>query len=127
MPLFDVFWAMLWLFVWIAWIWLVVSIYFDIFRSRDLNGWGKALWALFVLILPLLGVLAYLIVRGGDMHERAAADVARRQQAMDDYVRSAAAGGGVSVADELTKLGQLRDQGIVTDDEFQAQKARLLA
>lgn len=126
MPLFDVFWAMLWLFIWIAWIWLVVSIFFDLFRSHDLGGWAKALWALFILVLPILGVLVYLIVRGGDMHERAAADMVKRQQAMDDYVKNVAGSGG-GVADELTKLGQLRDQGVISDDEFQAQKTKLLA
>ena len=74
MPLLDLFWAMLWFFLFFAWIWLLISIFADIFRSDDLGGWAKAFWTIFVVILPLLGVLVYLIARGGSMQERAMAD-----------------------------------------------------
>ena len=129
MPLLDLFWAMLWLFLFIAWIWLVISVFVDIFRSDDLSGWGKALWALVVLIIPLLGVLIYLIVRGGRMHERAADEQAAREQATQRYIRNAADTGdaGSDTADEIAKLAKLRDDGVLSDDEYNAQKSKLLA
>ena len=126
MPLLDLFFSMLWIFLWIAWIWLVISIFIDIFRSDDLNGWGKALWSLFVLFLPFLGVFVYLIARGGSMQERRIDDYKKQQQATDEYIRSAS-GGGSGVADELAKLGQLKDQGALTQAEYDSQKAKLLA
>jgi ABC-type multidrug transport system fused ATPase/permease subunit len=129
MPLWDLLWAMLWLFFFIGWIWLVISIFVDIFRSDDLSGWGKALWALVVLIIPLLGVLIYLIARGGRMHERAANEQAARERATQKYIRDAAGTGegGSNTADEFAKLGKLRDDGVLSDDEYAAQKAKLLA
>jgi hypothetical protein len=126
MPLLDLFWSMLWIFIFFAWIWLVISIFIDIFRSDDLSGWGKAGWTIFVIILPLLGVLIYLIARGGEMQQRKVNEMQAQQDASDAYIRNAA-GGGDSVADELTKLGQLRDQGAITDAEYDSQKAKLLA
>jgi type VI protein secretion system component VasK len=129
MPLLDLFWATLWIFLFIAWIWLVISVFVDIFRSDDLSGWGKALWALVVLIIPLLGVLIYLIARGGRMHERAADEQAAREQATQQYIRDAAdtGEGGSDTADEIAKLAKLRDDGVLSDDEYNAQKAKLLA
>lgn len=129
MPLLDLFWTMLWFFLFFAWIWLLISVFADIFRSADLSGWAKAFWILFVVILPYLGVLVYLISRGGKMQERAAQDMAQREQATRHYIQEAAgsAGGGVSSADEIAKLAQLRDQGHLTDAEFAAQKAKILA
>jgi len=126
MPLLDLFWSVLYIFLLFAWIWLVISVYFDIFRSPDLSGWGKAGWALFVVILPWLGVLIYLIVRGGSMEQRRYDDVAAQQRATSDYIRSVA-GGAPSVADELTKLRALRDDGVITETEFESQKTKLLA
>jgi hypothetical protein len=124
MPLFDLFWAMLWFFIWIAWIWLLVSVLFDIFRSEDLGGWGKGLWAIFVVLIPFLGVFLYLIVRGSDMHRRSV-EVARAQEAATrEYVQSVAGSGGA--ADELEKLARLRDQGTIDDAEFQQMKAKVL-
>lgn len=127
MPLLDFFFSLLWIFLWIAWIWLVIAIFIDIFRSEDLSGWSKALWSLFVLFLPFLGVFIYLIVRGGSMQERRINDYTRQQQATDQYIRSVAGGGSGGVADELTKLGQLKDQGTITQAEYDSQKAKLLA
>lgn len=125
MPLLDILWSMLWFFLFIAWIWLLITIVTDIFRSDDLGGWSKALWVLFIFILPLLGSLIYLIARGSSMHERAVKDVAAREKMTNDYIRSVASGG--SAADELTKLADLRRSGAITEEEFAAQKAKLLA
>jgi len=126
MPLLDLFWSMLVLFIWIAWIWLVVSIFVDIFRSDDLGGWSKALWSIFVLLVPFLGVFIYLIVRGGSMQQRAVDDARAQNEANQAYIREVA-GSGDGVADEITKLDALRQQGAITDQEFAAQKAKLLA
>ncbi|HEU0214974.1 MAG TPA: SHOCT domain-containing protein [Jiangellaceae bacterium] len=127
MPLLDLFWTMLWFFLFIAWIWLLISIITDIFRSDDLSGWAKALWTLFVIIVPWLGALIYLIARGDSMQQRAMRDATERQQATRQYIQEVASTGATSSADELTKLAQLRDSGVITADEFEAQKAKLLA
>ncbi len=126
MPLFDLFWAMLWFFLFFAWIWLLISIFGDIFRSNDMGGWGKALWTLFVIILPLLGTLIYLIARGGSMAERSIEAAREQDAAMQAYIKEAAAG-SASSADELKKLAELRSSGVISDQEFEAQKAKLLA
>jgi hypothetical protein len=127
MPLLDLFWTMLWFFLLIAWIWLLISIITDIFRSDDLTGWTKALWTLFVIIVPWLGALIYLIARGGKMQERTMRDMAGRERATREYIQEVASSSGSSRADELTKLAQLRDSGVITADEFESQKAKLLA
>jgi hypothetical protein len=127
MPLLDLFWAMLWFFLWIAWIWLLVVIITDVFRSDDLSGWGKALWTLFIIFLPFLGVLLYLIVRGGKMAERSQKAAIEREQSTQEYIRAVSGGGGASTADEIDKLARLRSTGAITEEEFQAQKAKLLA
>jgi hypothetical protein len=125
-PLLGMFWTFLWFFLWIAWIVVLFRVIFDIFRSKDMGGWGKALWVIFVVFLPFLGVLVYLIARGHSMSERDYQDAAAQEQAFQSYVRSAAGSGGGS-ADELTKLADLRDKGVISDAEFQAQNAKLLA
>jgi hypothetical protein len=124
-PLLNIFWTALYIFFFVIWIWVLISVLIDIFRSHDLSGWAKALWLLFVVFLPLLGVLAYVIVRGDKMHEHAAKDARAQDAAMTEYVRQAA--GTTSTADELTKLAALRDQGVLTEQQFEAQKAKLLA
>ncbi len=124
MPLLDLFWAMLWFFLFFAWIWLLISLFADIFRSEDLSGWGKALWVIFIVVLPFLGVLVYLIARGKSMQERAMQQAAGREQAAREYIREVS--GSASTADELSKLAELRNQGVLTDEEFAAQKAALL-
>jgi len=125
MPLLDTFVLMIGFFLFVAWIWLLISVYADVFRSDDLGGFAKAMWVLFVLLLPYIGVLIYLIARGGKMQERSAAQARQAQQATETYIREVA--GATSAADELTKLRQLRDQGVITAAEFDTQKARLLA
>ena len=127
MPLLDLFWATLWFFLFFAWIWLVITIFGDIFRSRDLSGWGKALWTLFVVFLPWLGVLIYLIVRGRSMEDRSVQAAAEREKATRQYVQSVASDDGASSADEIAKLAELRNSGHLTEDEFVAQKAKILA
>jgi hypothetical protein len=124
MPLLDLFWAMLWFYLFFVWIWLLIVVFGDIFRSKDLSGVAKAFWVLFLIILPLLGVLIYLIARGNQMSERAAQDAAEREKATRQYIQEAA--GTTSSADELAKLSQLRDSGVLTAEEFAAQKAKLL-
>ena len=125
MPLLDVLWSMLWFFVLIAWFWMLISIIGDIFAS-DKSGWGKAGWSLFVIVLPLLGSFIYLIVNGGAMQARSAAAAAAVDQAQRDYIRSVA-GSSTSVADEIGKLAALRDQGAISDAEFEAAKSNLVA
>ena len=127
MPLLDLFWTTLWFFLFIAWIWLLISIIADIFRSDDLSGWARALWILFVIVVPWLGALIYLIARGSSMQERSIQDAAKRQQATRQYIQEVASDSGSSSADELTKLAQLRDSGVISAEEFAAQKAKLLA
>ena len=124
MPLFDLFWSMLWIFLFIIWIWLLISVFIDIFRT-DMSGWGKALWVIFVIVLPFLGVLIYLIVHGDDMQERAMNRAKGQQAAQAAYIQDVAGSG--STADELDKLKGLHDRGVLTDDEFAAQKQKVLA
>ena len=123
MPLLDVLFAMLWFFLFIIWIWLLVTVFVDIFRS-DVSGWGKAGWTLFVIILPFLGVLVYLIANGGKMQERSAESAAAAQAAQDSYIKNVA--GTETTADQLKTLSDLHDAGKLTDDEYNAQKAKLL-
>jgi hypothetical protein len=119
-------WSILWFTLFFMWIWLFIGIVSDIFRSRDLGGWGKALWTIFVIVAPFLGVFIYLIARGNSMRDRAIEDAKARDAAMQSYIRDAA-GSGTSTADELQRLASLRDQGVIDDAEFQALKAKALA
>jgi Short C-terminal domain/Phospholipase_D-nuclease N-terminal len=124
-PLFNLFWTMLWFFLFIIWIWLLITVFADIFRSKDLSGWAKALWVLFVVALPYLGVLVYLIARGQGMQERNMAQAASMEKAQREYIQDVAGSGG-GTADELAKLADLKERGVIDDAEFQAQKAKLL-
>jgi len=126
-PILDLFLTMLWFFLFVIWIWLLIMVFIDIFRSHDMGGFAKALWVIFIIILPFLGVFVYLIARGGKMHERAAQDAANQQKAFDDYVKQTAGTAGTSTADQLAKLSDLKSQGVITDAEFDAQKAKILA
>ena len=123
-PLANAFWTMLWFFLWILWFFLLFRVILDIFRSKDLGGWGKAGWLIFVIILPFLGVFVYLIARGRQMGERDVQDAQAADQAMRAYVKEAAAEG--STADELAKLADLRDRGVISEGEFQQSKAKVL-
>ena len=107
------------------WIWVLIYVFIDIFRSHDLSGWAKALWFVFVLFIPLIGVLVYLIARGGEMHERAQQQAQQQDQEARRYIQQAA--GEPNPADQLAKLADLRDRGVITADEFEQQKAKVLA
>lgn len=119
------------IFLWVAWIWMVVSVLIDIFRSDDLSGWGKAGWTLLVVFLTWIGVLIYLIARGEGMNQRRIEEAARMRQAQEAYIRQVATEAGAesmgSAADELAKFAALHKQGVLSDQEFAAQKARVLA
>jgi Short C-terminal domain len=121
----QVFWSMLWFFLWFIWLWILIMVLADIFRSHDLSGWGKALWVIFVVILPYLGVFVYLIARGHKMHEHAAQDAQAQDAAFRQYVQETA--GTSSSADELAKLADLRAKGVIDDAEFERLKAKALA
>ena len=124
MPLLDVFFTMMWFFLWVLWFFLLFRVIVDIFRSRDLDGWGKAGWLVFVIVLPFLGVFVYLIARGHKMAERDAAQAQAQDEAFRGYVRDAAHEGGT--ADELAKLADLRDRGVITEADFQHGKEKIL-
>ena len=115
---------MLWFFLFFIWIWLLIKVFIDIFRSNDMGGWGKAGWTIFVIVIPLLGVLVYLIARGRSMGERNMQEAQRQDQQFRKYVQDAAGSGGG--ADQLAKLADLHKQGVLTDEEFAAQKAKIL-
>ena len=124
MPLLDLFWTMFMIFLLFAWVWLLIMIFADIFRS-DMSGGAKALWVVFVIILPVLGILIYLIVHGDEMRARSMKQAVEMEQAQRQYIQDAAAGG--STATELEKLADLHQQGVLSDEEFSAQKAKLLS
>jgi heme exporter protein D len=124
-PILGLFWTMLIFFLWFAWIMLLFRVFADIFRSKDMGGFAKALWSIFVLIVPFLGVFLYLIVRGRAMTDRDIEDAQAREEQFRSYVQQTAGTGG-GTADELTKLAQLKAQGVITDAEFAQQKAKLL-
>jgi len=124
-PLLGAFWTIFEIFLWVIWIWILIYVFIDIFRSHDLSGWAKALWFLFVLLIPLIGVLVYLIARGGKMHEHAVQEAQQQDEAARRYIQQAA--GAPNTADQLAKLADLRDRGVITADEFEREKAKLLA
>ena len=126
-PLGGVFLSMLYFFLFFIWIWILITVFIDIFRSSDLGGWIKALWCIFVIILPFLGVFIYLIARGGKMQERKLQEAAQQKDAFDAYVRETAGSPGGDVSSQLTDLANLKAQGVLTDAEFEAQKAKVLA
>lgn len=126
-PVLGAFLTMLWFFLWIMWILLLFRTVTDIFRSDDLGGVGKVAWLIAILVLPYLGVFVYLIARGTGMSQRDHQRAVAAEDAFKSYVREAASPGSVSSADELAKLAELRDRGVIDDSEFQQQKAKLLA
>jgi hypothetical protein len=122
----DALLTVLWIFGFIIFFWLLIAVFGDIFRSHDLSGVGKAIWSILIILLPYIGIFAYLIVRGGKMHVRAAQQQQAAEAAFTSYVQQAA-GTSASTADELQKLAALRDQGVINAAEFETQKAKLLA
>jgi hypothetical protein len=118
---------MLFFFIFVMWIYLLITIFIDIFRSGDMGGWVKAMWIIFVIVLPFLGVLVYVIVRGHSMQDRASKQAMAQGAAQRDYIQSVAGTGSDSTADQLSKLADLHKSGTLTDAEFHAQKDKLLA
>ena len=122
-PFMDVLWSMIIFFFWVIWIWIVITVLIDVFRRHDIGGWAKAAWLIFVVILPWLGVLVYLIVEHDGMRQRSMKQAQAQRREFDDRVREAAGGS----ADEIAKAKQLLDQGAITQDEFDALKAKALS
>lgn len=117
----QVFFSMIWFFVFLLWIMLLFRVFGDIFRSRDLGGAAKVFWLIFVIVLPYLGVFVYLIARGGKMAENELSAMQAQEAAARAYIRDAA---GASPAEELARLADLRDRGVISEDEFKALKAK---
>ena len=125
-PFLDILWTMLIFFLWIAWFWILITVFADIFRRHDTSGFGKVLWLIFVILVPFLGVFVYLIANHDGMTKRNIERMQGQQAQMDDYVRSVAAGGGGAAA-EIEKAKGLLDSGAISQAEFDSIKAKALA
>ncbi len=124
-PFMDVFWSMIIFFAWLAWIWIAITIFADIFRRRDIGGFAKTMWCIFIILVPFLGVFVYLLAEHDGMAERSANEMAQSKAQFDDYVRSAAATAGPS--GEIAKANELLASGAITQAEFDTLKAKALA
>jgi hypothetical protein len=122
-PFLDVLWTLIIFFAWVAWIWIAITVLGDVFRRDDIGGWGKAGWVVFVIVLPFLGVLVYLIAQHDGMRERSERQAQTQKSAFDQYVRDAAGGS----AAEIAKAKELLDSGAITQSEFDAIKAKALS
>lgn len=122
-PFLDIFWSMLIFFFWVIWIWILFTVLVDLFRRHDISGWGKVVWAVFVIVLPYLGVFVYLISQGSKMAERRADEIRAGQAAFDDHVRSVA---GSSPGDEIARAKELLDSGAIDQLEFEQLKRKAL-
>jgi uncharacterized membrane protein YcjF (UPF0283 family) len=122
-PFLEILWTMILFFAWVAWIWIAVTVLIDVFRRDDIGGWGKAAWVVFVIVIPFLGVLVYLIAQHDEMRQRSEKQAQAQKAAFDDYVRDAAGGS----AGEIAKAKELLDSGAITQAEFDAIKAKALA
>ena len=126
-PFMDLLWSMIIFFAWVAWIWILIVILTDVFRRHDIGGWTKALWTIFLVVIPFLGVLVYLIAQHDGMAERQQKDVQAQQDQFDSYVRQAAGTGGGGPASEIAKAKELLDSGAITQSEFDTLKAKAVA
>jgi hypothetical protein len=124
-PFLNILWTMIIFFAWVIWIWMIITILADVFRRRDISGWGKAGWTVFLIVLPFLGVLIYLIANHEGMTERSTKEVQGQQAQFDDYVQTVASRGGP--AGEIDKAKKLLDDGTITQGEFDSLKAKALA
>ena len=120
----QVLWSLLWFFLFFMWFWLIITVFADIIRSRDMSGWGKAAWAVGIIILPFLGVFMYLIIHGGNMSRRAQDDAIEQEKAVQAYIRDAA---GTSPTDELAKLAELHGAGQLSDAEYEQAKTKIIS
>lgn len=121
-PFLDILWTMIIFFAWVAWLWIVITVFMDLFRRHDIGGWQKAAWVVFVIVLPFLGVLVYLIAQHDGMRERSMKEAETEKAAFDQYVREAAGGS----AAEIAKAKELLDAGAITQAEFDAIKAKAI-
>jgi hypothetical protein len=121
----QVLWSMLWFFMFFIWIWLLIVVFSDIFRSHDMGGFAKFLWVLFVIVVPFLGVFVYLIARGHKMQEHAVAAAQAQDAAMREYIQNTVATSS-SPAEELSKLADLKAKGVIDDAEFERLKAQAI-
>lgn len=124
-PFLDIFWTMLIFFMWVIWLWILITVLTDLFRRHDISGWAKAAWTLFVIVLPFLGVLMYLITQGGRMAERRSAELQASRASFDDYVRNVSGSSGPS--DQIARGKELLDQGAIDQAEFELLKSKALA
>ena len=124
-PFLDILWTMIIFFTWVVWLWMMFTILTDVFRRRDIGGWAKAAWTVFLILLPFLGALVYLIANHGGMTDRRVADMQEAQAQFDERVRSVAARDGAAM--EIEKGKQLLDSGAITPQEFDAIKAKAIA
>jgi Short C-terminal domain/Phospholipase_D-nuclease N-terminal len=124
-PFLDLLWTMLVFFLWVAWFWLLFTVWFDVFRRDDISGWGKAGWLIFTIVLPFLGVFIYLVMQNDGMTKRNLARMQAQQAPFDEYVRDTAGGGGTAV--EIERAKKLLDSGAITQAEFDALKQKALA
>jgi len=121
----QVLWSMLFFFLFFIWIWLLITVFADIFRSHDMGGWAKALWVIFIIVVPYLGVFVYLIARGHKMSEHAMQAAQAQDEAAKAYIRQAAGTSG-SVSDQLAQLADLKARGVIDDAEFEKSKAKII-
>jgi hypothetical protein len=127
-PFLDILWTMIIFFSWVVWIWIMIVILTDVFRRRDIGGWAKAGWVVFLIVLPFLGALVYLIAEHNGMNERRAKDIQTQQAQMDDYIRkTAGGGGGGDTASQIAQAKSLLDSGAINQQEFDQLKAKALA
>jgi hypothetical protein len=124
-PFLDIFWTLIIFFAWVIWFWLLITILADVFRRHDIGGGKKTLWVLFVIFVPLIGVLTYLLVNSGGMADRSTKEAQTAQAQFDSYVRETAGSGGAAA--EIEKAQKLKDSGAITEEEFQALKSKALA
>ncbi len=122
----QVFWSILWFFLFFVWIMLIFNVFGDIIRSDDMSGVAKAIWTVFIIFLPYLGVFAYLVVRGNKMGERQMQAAQAQEAAVKDYIRTAA-GGGASAAEQLSTLADLHTAGKIDDAEYSAAKSKVVS
>ena len=125
-PLLDVFWSMTIFFVWVIWLWMLFSVFADLFSRKDVSGWGKVGWSVFVIVLPYLGVFVYLLGQAGGMAERRAAQAQEAQAGFDSYVRSVAATSEGQGAAEIQRAKELLDSGAINEAEYQSLKQKVL-
>src|SRR3954451_17606570 len=125
-PFLNIFWTMILFFFWVAWIWVLVMIFTDLFRHHDTSGWKRALWVVVLILFPFLGVLIYLIANSNGMAERSAKQAEAQRAQFDSYVQAAAAQGGGGAASEIHQAKALLDSGAITQAEFDTLKAKAL-